>query len=113
MLTDIVVSASTDPEAFGRIAVEGQSLGRLVIATNHGGSRETIIDGETGWLVEPNNPNKLAEIMDTVLEINNHQRTEYTENARNHVQGLYSKNTMCAKPLEVYKELIRSNTNKS
>lgn len=113
MLTDIVVSASTDPEAFGRIAVEGQSLGRLVIATNHGGSRETIIDGETGWLVEPNNPNKLAEIMDTVLDINNHQRTEYTENARNHVQGLYSKNTMCAKTLEVYKELIRSNTNKS
>ena len=48
MLTDVVVSASTDPEAFGRVITEAQALGRPVIATDHGGARETVIQGETG-----------------------------------------------------------------
>ena len=52
---DIVVSPSTDPEAFGRISVESQAMGKFVIASNHGGSKETIIDGETGYLFEPLN----------------------------------------------------------
>ena len=53
MLTDVVVSASTDPEAFGRILVEAQALGRPVVASDHGGARETVIEGETGWPVDP------------------------------------------------------------
>jgi glycosyltransferase involved in cell wall biosynthesis len=53
MLADVVVSASTDPEAFGRIAVEASAMGRPVIATDHGGARETVQAGETGWLVPP------------------------------------------------------------
>ncbi|CAN0512500.1 unnamed protein product, partial [Discosporangium mesarthrocarpum] len=51
MLSDVVVSATTVPEGFGRVAVEAQAMGRPVIATAHGGSMETIIDRETGWLV--------------------------------------------------------------
>ena len=45
VLADVVVSASTDPEGFGRIIVEAQAMGRPVIATDHGGARETIIPG--------------------------------------------------------------------
>ena len=51
-LVDFVVSASTDPEAFGRIAVEAQAMGKFVIASNHGGSTETVINGKTGYLFE-------------------------------------------------------------
>ena len=46
MLADVVVNASTDPEAFGRTIIEAQAMARMVIATDHGGARETIIDGE-------------------------------------------------------------------
>jgi glycosyltransferase involved in cell wall biosynthesis len=44
------VSASTEPEAFGRVAVEAQAMGKPIIASAHGGSLETVKDGETGWL---------------------------------------------------------------
>lgn len=60
MLADVVVSASTRPEAFGRIAAEAQAMGRPVIATGHGGARETVQDGVTGWLVPPGDTDALA-----------------------------------------------------
>jgi len=49
-ISDIVVSASTEPEAFGRVAVEAQAMAKPIIASSHGGSLETVKDGETGWL---------------------------------------------------------------
>ncbi len=69
MLTDIVVSASTDPEAFGRVVVEAQAMGRPVIATGHGAPRETVVQGRTGWLVPPNDPRGLAEALDRFLNM--------------------------------------------
>ena len=51
MLTDVVVSASTDPEAFGRVIVEAQAMGRPVVATDNGAGRENVLDGQTGLLV--------------------------------------------------------------
>ena len=56
---DIAVSASTEPEAFGRVAIEAQAMETGIIATAHGGSLETVIDGETGFLVEPSYPTSL------------------------------------------------------
>ena len=106
MLTDIVISASTDPEAFGRIIVEGQSLGRLVIGTNHGGSTETVIEGQTGWLVKPNDPAILAETINKVLNLTEQQRDKVTKSASEHIKRYYSKEIMCAKTLDVYNELI-------
>src|SRR6266581_775548 len=60
VLADVVVSASTDPEGFGRVIVEAQAMGRPVVATDHGGARETIVPGATGWLVPPRDPAALA-----------------------------------------------------
>ena len=60
MLADVVVNASTDPEAFGRTIVEAQAMGRIVVATDHGGARETIVAGETGFLVPPGDAAALA-----------------------------------------------------
>ncbi len=112
MITDIVISASTDPEAFGRIMVEGQSLGRLVIGTNHGGSAETVIEGQTGWLVKPNDPNDLADTINRVLKLTNHQRERVAEAASDRVRRYYSKEIMCVKTLDVYNELIISDASK-
>ena len=60
MLADVVVSASTFPEGFGRVAVEAQAMGKPVIATDHGGSRETVLPGETGWLFDIHEANGLT-----------------------------------------------------
>jgi glycosyltransferase involved in cell wall biosynthesis len=60
-LSDIVVSASIQEETFGRVAVEGQASGKIVIATNIGGSLETIIDNKTGFLIHPDDPYALAD----------------------------------------------------
>ncbi len=109
MLADIVVSASTDPEAFGRIMIEGQSLGRLVIGTNHGGSTETVIEGQTGWLIKPNDPDILAETINKVLNLTELQREKISKTASEHIQRYYSKEIMCAKTLDVYNELILGN----
>ena len=67
MLADIVVNCSTSPEAFGRTIVEAQAMGRIVVAADHGGARETIING-SGLLVPPNSSAALAEVLDGVLD---------------------------------------------
>jgi glycosyltransferase involved in cell wall biosynthesis len=57
---DVVVHASTHPEPFGRVVVEGMLAGRPVVATRGGGVDEIVSDGETGLLVPPDDPPALA-----------------------------------------------------
>ncbi len=66
-LSDIVVSASTEPEAFGRVAVEAQAMAKPVVASAHGGSLETVRDGETGWLFRNRDSADLADKLRTAL----------------------------------------------
>ena len=106
MLTDIVVSASTEPEAFGRVIVEAQSLGRPVIGTNHGGTKETIVEGKTGLLVEPNDPDSLAKAITEILNLTEEQREKFSQTAISHSRKNYSKELMCSRTLDIYDELI-------
>lgn len=106
MLADVVISASTDPEAFGRIVTEAQALGRPVIAPDHGGARETIVDGKTGWLVEPGNEEQLAKAIGHALDLNKDVRQIMADNAINNVRENFSKDQMCAKTLNVYREVF-------
>ncbi len=66
---DVVVSASIQPEAFGRISVEAQSMSKPIIATNMGGSKETIINEKTGFLFESNKADTLAEMLYRLMKI--------------------------------------------
>jgi len=106
MLTDVVVSASTDPEAFGRVAVEGQAMGRPVIATAHGASAETVLAGRTGWLTEPGDPRALAEALDRFLALSVDDRGAMAAEAVAHVRTHFSKERMCARTLAVYDEVL-------
>lgn len=101
-LAGCAISASTDPEAFGRVAVEAQAMGRPVIATNHGGARETVDDGITGALVEPDNPARLAEAMDAFLELDEDLCARIAKLARLRVQRHFSTARMQAATLDVY-----------
>jgi glycosyltransferase involved in cell wall biosynthesis len=66
--TDVVVQASIEPEAFGMVLLEAMAAGRPVIATNHGGPREIVVHGETGFLVPPNRADLLAESILTLVQ---------------------------------------------
>ena len=106
MLADVVVSASTDPEAFGRVVIEAQALGRMVVAPDHGGARETIIPGQTGWLVKPGDQDALAAALGEALSLDKDERQAFADRAINSVRNHFSKATMCAKTLAVYEEVL-------
>lgn len=105
MLSDVVVSASTDPEAFGRVMVEAQAMGRPVIATDHGGARETVLVGPTGRLVPPGDAEALATALVSTLALDGRVREQLAPLAIAHVRAHFSKEAMCAKTLAVYDEL--------
>ena len=68
-LADVVVHASTKPEAFGRVVIEAQAMGRPVIASDLGGPVETVRHGETGWRVRPGDPDALAAAIAVALDL--------------------------------------------
>src|SRR3954471_2476082 len=105
-LADVVVSASTDPEGFGRVIVEAQAMGRPVIATDHGGARETIEPGSTGWLVPPRDPAALAAAIAEALALDPAARAAFAARSRAHVAAEYSRELMCARTIDVYEELL-------
>ncbi len=106
MLADVVVSASTEPEGFGRVIVEAQAMGRPVIATDHGGARETVLPGETGWLVPPGDRDTLAHALTEALSLDPDQRAALAAHARAWIAERYDTQRMCDATLAVYEELL-------
>lgn len=106
MLADVVVSASTDPEAFGRVMVEAQAVGKPVVAAAHGASAELVLPDETAWLFEPDNVEALAATLDGVLRLDTGARETLAERAIANVRANFTKEQMCAKTLEVYSEVL-------
>ena len=107
MLSTVVVSASTDPEGFGRIPIEAQAMGRPIIATDHGGAQETVIKNETGWLTEPGNADALAEAIEEVLRLNDNQRSILATRAMSHIAQNFTREKMVDETLNVYAELLQ------
>ena len=106
MLADVVVSASSDPEGFGRIIVEAQAMGRPVVATDHGGARETIVPGSTGWLVPARDPAALAAAVGDALSLSAGERSRLARRTVAHVAAQFTREAMCARTIEVYEELL-------
>jgi glycosyltransferase involved in cell wall biosynthesis len=106
MLADVVVSASRDPEGFGRVIVEAQAMGRPVVATDHGGARETIVPSVTGWLVPPREPAVLAAAIGEALSIAVEERQQLAQRSIAHIAARYTRQAMCAGTIRVYEELL-------
>ena len=106
MLADVVVSASIEPEGFGRVAAEAQAMGRPVVATNHGGSRETVLPGETGWLVPPGDVGALAQALAAAIDLGEVPRRAIAERARQHITEKFSLDAMRQRTLQVYYDLL-------
>ncbi len=108
MLARLVVATSIEPEAFGRVVLEAQAMGKPTIATNHGGARETVIHGKTGLLVPPGDVAALTRAIDNVLNLDQQLIEQIATDATNNARQ-FSIDIMCKKTLEVYKELLYSN----
>lgn len=108
MLATVVVCPSTDPEGFGRVPVEAQAMGRPIVATAHGGAQETIIKGETGWLVTPGDAIELANAIEEALSLTPMQRAVLATKAMAHIAGLFTRERMVDQTLDVYAELLKS-----
>ena len=106
VLADVVVSASTDPEGFGRVIIEAQAMGRPVVATDHGGARETIRPGLTGWLAPPRDPAAPADAIGQALRLDPAERAAFARRTMAHVAAGYTRDAMCAKTIDVYEELL-------
>ncbi|MBC8451670.1 MAG: glycosyltransferase family 4 protein [Rhodospirillaceae bacterium] len=106
MLADVVVSASTDPEGFGRVMVEAQAMGRPIIASDHGASREIVRHGTTGWLFPPGDVRVLSERIAHVIRLDEEHRHRIADEAIRNAQENFSKDKMCAETLGVYREIL-------
>ena len=106
VLADVVVSASTDPEGFGRTIIEAQAMGRPVIATDHGGARETVIPGATGWLVPPRDTTAMAAAIGEALALDYSARQALAHRSRAHIAASFTREAMCARTIEIYEELL-------
>jgi len=102
-ISDIVVCPSIKPEAFGRIPIEAQAMKKPIISTNIGGALETVINNKSGFLVEPNNDEDLANIISVVLEFDEKKLQEIGEAGRKNVEDNFSNQKMIATTLDLYK----------
>ncbi len=110
-LADIILSTSIEPEAFGRVSAEACSMTKPVIASNHGGSREIIENNVSGWLVDPDNPELLADKIIHVLNLPQEKKDLIGKNARKRTIEKFSLNQMLDKTIKVYEELIEAKKN--
>lgn len=104
-LSAVVVSAATEPEAFGRIAVEAQAMGRPVIASAHGGSLETIEDGKTGWLYPPGDATALADRIEEALTLDPSARAHMGVAGRARIRSRFTVEAMANATLGVYRDI--------
>ena len=105
-VSDIVVSASIEPEAFGRVSVEAQSMEKPIIASNIGGSNETVIDEKTGFLFESNNAKSLSKKILKVLSMDEVSLQSIGKEGRKNIIQKFNVEKMCFSTYSEYKRII-------
>ncbi len=105
-VSDIIISASNEPEAFGRVSVEAQSMGKPIIASNIGGSNETIINEKTGFLFESNNAKSLSKQILRVLNMDETSLKTIGIEARKNATQRFNVEKMCFSTYSEYKRLL-------
>ena len=105
-VSDIVVSASIEPEAFGRVAVEAQSMEKPIIASNIGGSNETVIDEKTGFLFESNNAKSLSQKILKILSMDEASLNSIGKEGRKNIIQKFNVEKMCFSTYSEYKRIL-------
>jgi len=105
-ISNLVVSPSIEPEAFGRVAVEAQSMEKPIIASDIGGSNETIINNKTGFLFESGNPEDLSKKIIEVLNLDESTLKSMGIDGRKNIIKKFNVEKMCFSTYSEYKKLL-------
>ena len=105
-VSDIVISPSIEPEAFGRVAVEAQSMEKLIIASNIGGSNETIINEKTGFLFEAGDINSLSKKIIQAITMDESSLKLMGKEGRKNIIKKFNVEKMCFSTYSEYKRLV-------
>lgn len=106
MVANVVLSTAIEPEAFGRISIEGQAMGKIVVASDIGGTLDTVVDGKTGKLFKSNDARSLADALDWALNLSAAEAEKIGKAGIKNVRDNFTKQIMCGKTIEVYKEVL-------
>lgn len=105
-ICDVAMLPTTKPESFGRTAVEPQVMGKPVLASDHGGTTETVLHGETGWLVKVDDADAWAAAMSKAIEMGPARLAAMGQAAANRARRLYSVDAMCEATLDAYARVL-------
>jgi len=108
LLADVAILPSIVPESFGRTAVEPQVMGRPVLASQLGGMIETVLPGETGWLIPPGDVDAWTAGLARAIEAGPGRLAAMGATAANRARQLYSVDAMCAATLEAYQQVLEA-----
>ena len=105
-ISDVVISSSIEPEAFGRVSVEAQAMQKPIIATNLGGSKETIVNNKTGILYKFDDPRELAKNINSFMETDKLALNIMGVEGRKNVVKKFDVEKMCQSTFNEYKKLL-------
>ena len=105
-LSDLIVSSSIEPEAFGRVAVEAQAMTKVIIASDIGGSNETILKEKSGFLFKSGDPRELAKVLNRSLELDKEALYSIGNEGRKNVTRKFDVDKMCQTTFTEYKKLL-------
>jgi glycosyltransferase involved in cell wall biosynthesis len=105
-VANLVISSSIEPEAFGRVAVEAQAMQKVIIASNIGGSKETVINGKSGFLYKADDPRDLAKAINNVMELDKEALYSIGNEGRKNVSKKFDVENMCQTTLREYNKLL-------
>jgi len=106
-LSDLVISSSIEPEAFGRVAVEAQAMKKPVVASDIGGSTETVLNGKSGLFYRYNDQKDLAKAINKIMEMDKESLSLMGEQGRRNVEKKFNVDQMCQTTFTEYKKLIK------
>jgi glycosyltransferase involved in cell wall biosynthesis len=106
-LSDLVISSSIEPEAFGRVAVEAQAMNKPIIASDIGGSRETVLNGRSGFLYKHNDQKELAKTINKIMEMDKQSLSLIGKQGRKNVEKKFNVDQMCQSTFTEYKKLLK------
>jgi glycosyltransferase involved in cell wall biosynthesis len=106
-LSNLVVSSSIEPEAFGRVAVEAQAMNKPIVASDIGGSRETILNSKSGLLYKFNSPKELGRAINKIMKMDKDSLNLIGEQGRKNVEKKYNVDQMCQTTFTEYKKLLK------
>ena len=105
-IADVALNPSTDPEAFGRTAAEASAAGLPVIVADHGGAREVVDEGVTGWRTPPDDAVALANTLQVAMELDIASRKAMGQAGRQRIVNRFTVTSLQTSTLRVYRELL-------